>query len=476
MEETTTEPPESPPPDQCTQRYRDLLDEVERSNNEITAATARRAKALDEFRVYTEKQAESRPATNTQHGWTPAVCAEREMLLELVGVLKVSENTVRTLLYESELLVTRLAPTLESVTEGEISYPHARVILDNVTSLPEDMNDEFERIVLPQAKELTVPQFRKVARRVRENMCPQSSEDRHNAALETRTVWLEPGEDGMSTLGATLSAEIATAIYDRLTSIALGLRGDDAWVDGANGDETDGEAATSASAGFGAGTGAKPTSDADAASDADADADERTLAQKRADAFADLLLTGDTCDATAEGTGGSRPNVGHGIRPRVLVTVPVLTLLGKAEIPGTLEGYGPIDPATARDLAAHAPSFTRILTHPVSSAILDYDRTTYVVPADLKTVLRVRDEHCRTIGCSRPPSETDQDHTKEWRDGGKTALDNLTLQCRPHHRVKTHTRVRLRTLAGGELEMTMPSGRVYLTRPATRLDQLMKRK
>jgi hypothetical protein len=456
MEETTTQPPESPPPDQCTQQYRDLLDEVERSNNDITAATARRAKAIDDFRIYTEKQAESRPTTNTQHGWTPAVCAEREMLLELVGVLKVSENTVRTLLYESELLVTRLAPTLQSVTEGEISYPHARVIVDNVTSLPKELNDEFERIVLPRAKELTVPQFRKVARRVRESLCPQSSEERHNAALENRTVWLEPGEDGMSMLGATLSAEVAAAIYDRLTSIALGLRRDDAQGDGGDDTEIDVEGDTDA--------------------DADADDDKRTLAQKRADVFADLMLTGDTCDATAEGTGGPNPNVGHGIRPRVLVTVPVLTLLGKAELPGTLEGYGPIDPATARDLAAHAPSFTRILVHPVSSAILDYDRTTYAVPADLKTVLRVRDEHCRTIGCSRPPSETDQDHTKEWRDGGKTALDNLTLQCRPHHRVKTHTRVRLRTLAGGELEMTMPSGRVYLTRPATRLDQLMNRK
>jgi hypothetical protein len=440
MEENTNEsPPTPPPPDESMAQYRHLLDEVDRANRDMASANARRVKALDDFRRYIEQQAETRPNSGSAHGWTPAVCAEQEMLLELVGVLKVSENTVRNLLYESEILVGRLAPTLHTVDEGEISYPHARVIVDNATSLPDELFDDFERIVLPQAKELTVPQLRKVAKRARERLCPESSEKRHDAALDTRTVWLEPGDDGMSMLGATLSAEIAAGIYDRLTSIALGLGVGD--------------------------TG-----------DSDTEPDKRTLAQKRADAFADLLLTGDTCDATTEGTGGERANVGHGILPRVLVTVPVLTLLGKSEMPGTLEGYGPIDPATARDLAAHAPSFTRILVHPVSSAILDYDRTTYAVPADLKTVLRVRDEHCRTIGCSRPPSETDQDHTKEWQDGGKTALDNLTLQCRPHHRVKTHTRVRLRTLAGGELEMTTPSGRVYLTRPATRLDQLMKRK
>jgi hypothetical protein len=236
-------------------------------------------------------------------------------------------------------------------------------------------------------------------------------------------VWIENRDDGMAVVGAKLSAETAHAIFDRLTHIALGAAGD------------------------------------------------RSLSQKRADAFADLLMTGDTCDATAEGTGGPRPNVGHGIRPRVLVTVPVLTLLGTSEDPGSLEGYGPIDPQTARDLAAHAPSFTRLLVHPVSSAILDFDRTTYAVPADLRTVLRVRDSTCRAIACDRRAADSEIDHSMEWQDGGTTALWNLAHLCTPHHRVKTHTRIRMRNLPNGDVEWTFPSGRVHVTHPETPLDR-----
>jgi len=55
------------------------------------------------------------------------------------------------------------------------------------------------------------------------------------------------------------------------------------------------------------------------------------------------------------------------------VTDPVLTLLGGNE-PGTLNGYGPIGTDTARKLAAHGPSFLRLLTHPVWGAVLELDR------------------------------------------------------------------------------------------------------
>ena len=87
--------------------------------------------------------------------------------------------------------------------------------------------------------------------------------------------------------------------------------------------------------------------------------EERTLMQLTADVFADIILDG----VTPSG-------VGKGIRGVVNVTVPVLTLMGVSEEPGFLEGYGPIDPETARRIAAGAPSFTRILVHPETGAVL----------------------------------------------------------------------------------------------------------
>ncbi|HEY5221829.1 MAG TPA: hypothetical protein VIJ18_02100, partial [Microbacteriaceae bacterium] len=46
-------------------------------------------------------------------------------------------------------------------------------------------------------------------------------------------------------------------------------------------------------------------------------------------------------------------------------------------------------------LAAHAPSFTRLLTHPQTEAVLSVGRDSYRVPADLRQWLRIRDGLCR---------------------------------------------------------------------------------
>ena len=419
-------PPAAPDDDPLMHEYRAALDAVEAADRSIATAHAERAAAIDRFRVASEKMSFATRNNTADHGWSDAVCAEKVGVMELVGVLRVCDNTARTLLWQSKLLVSKFAGTFDALKRGEISYPHARVLIDQGSSVPEEHAEVFEQTLLPRAKEVTVPKLKKAAIRLREKMQPTSSAERHVEALEKRTVWFEPAEDGMAVVGATVSAEVAQAIRDRLATIVAGLK-----IEG----------------------------------------DERTDAQKRADALSDLLLTGDTCEATLEGTGGERSNVGHGIRPRVLVTVPVMTLLGHSDEPGELEGYGPIDPDTARKLAAHAPSFTRLLVHPVSSAILDFDRTTYAVPADLKTALQVRDGVCRAIGCEQPATHAQIDHTDDWALGGATKLGNLACLCGGHHKVKTYTRVKMRNLPDGDIEWQLPSGRSYRTHPATQLPE-----
>jgi hypothetical protein len=115
-----------------------------------------------------------------------------------------------------------------------------------------------------------------------------------------------------------------------------------------------------------------------------------------------------------------------------------MTLLGLSDEPGDLAGHGPIDPDTARRLAAQAPSFLRLLTHPETGAVLSVGRDRYAVPADLKAWLRVRDETCRFPGCSRRAERCDIDHITHWAHGGTTDHHNLIHLCRKHHRLK-HT-------------------------------------
>ncbi|WP_370448398.1 HNH endonuclease signature motif containing protein, partial [Cryobacterium sp. TMT2-18-3] len=156
--------------------------------------------------------------------------------------------------------------------------------------------------------------------------------------------------------------------------------------------------------------------------------EERTLTQLTADVFADIILDG----VTPSG-------LGTGIRGAVTVTVPVLTLMGLSEEPGFLEGYGPIDPDTARQIAAGAPSFTRILVHPETGAVLSVGRDRYTVPEDLKRFLRVRDKTCRFPGCNRSAAHCDLDHSLDWQFDGLTAHDNLAHLCPACHALKSET-------------------------------------
>ena len=131
---------------------------------------------------------------------------------------------------------------------------------------------------------------------------------------------------------------------------------------------------------------------------------------------------------------------GPSARFAVAVTVPVLTLLGAGDDPGTLEGHGPIDAETARRIAAHAPSFMRLLTHPVTGGLLNIDRATYRPPADLKRWMAVTDQFCTFTGCGRLARTCDLDHTVDYQHGGETRSGNLGHLCRHHHRVKHQTR------------------------------------
>jgi hypothetical protein len=181
----------------------------------------------------------------------------------------------------------------------------------------------------------------------------------------------------------------------------------------------------------------------------------RTLTQLRADVFRDLLIDGQPSDEA------------HGISAKVFVTVPVLTLLGRDDLPATLDGYGPIDPDTARTLAAHAPSFIRLLTRPETGAVLSVGRDSYRVPQDLKNWLQVRDVTCRFPGCSRHAARCEIDHTRDWANDGQTRHDNLAHLCKSHHilKHKTDWQVAQARDGTGNLTWTSPAGRNYTTEP-----------
>jgi hypothetical protein len=329
--------------------------------------------------------------------------AERAAAADLAVRLHMSETSVRSIGADARLLRTRLPRVWARFRDGEVAPANARYTAELARSLPDDVLAEFDAALEDSITRLTPARFRVRARALRERIHDVALAERARVAAQTRGVWIENDLDGMAWLTMKLPADVAHRAY--------------AHIDGA------------------------------ARSLARADGEGRTLAQLRGDVAGDLLI----------GTGtGAAASTGASVS--VAVTVPVMTLLGCSDEPATLEGYGPIDADTARRLAAHAPSFTRLLTHPVSSALLDVDRITYRPPADLKRALEIVDATCRFPGCGRPAHGCDLDHSIDRQYGGETRSGNLAHLCRHHHRLKHESRWRVEHGPGRHIVWTSPTG------------------
>ena len=342
--------------------------------------------------------------------WNALEIAYRTAISELACALHISQASASNLMSQSEALVGTFTASRDALAAGQISYAHARVLIEQANSLPEAARAAFEAEVLPQAKRLTVAQFDRTTRRLREKSHPESIAVRRARSQADRTLLFEPAADGMGWLHSYQRLPVAQAIYHRVNDMAESLQGPE---------------------------------------------EKRTLAQLRADVLAALMVDGVT-----------PAGLGRGIRATVNVTVPVLSLLGRSDEPGHLEGCGPIDAETARELAAGAPSFTRILVHPETGVMLSVGRNQYRVPKDLRRLLSIRDETCRFPGCNRPAARAEMDHSHEWHEDGRTRYDNLASLCAPDHRLKTQTNWTVTQLPGGVLAWTAPSGLHYRSDPA----------
>jgi hypothetical protein len=187
--------------------------------------------------------------------------------------------------------------------------------------------------------------------------------------------------------------------------------------------------------------------DADARSQRRPDA--RSAGQRRADALGELCR---------QWMGSSqRPKIA-GERPHMSVVVDVEALVGSAGARAEYQNGAPLHPETARRLACDA-AITRVLTSGRSEP-LDVGRKTAVVSPVTRRALVIRDKHCTFPGCERPDDWCDSHHVKHWADGGPTALSNLILLCRPHHRVLHQPEGFRVEMSGGKPRFLRPDGSV----------------
>src|SRR5699024_9051577 len=103
----------------------------------------------------------------------------------------------------------------------------------------------------------------------------------------------------------------------------------------------------------------------------------------------------------------------------------------------------------------------RLVTDPLSGALLDVGRTSYRPPAAIADFVRLRDRTCVGVGCTVPARLCQLDHVKPWHEGGATSTDNLAPDCGRDHVVKSTGAFRVEHLGSGTFEWTTPSGHRY---------------
>lgn len=345
--------------------------------------------------------------TQAENMWSGIDESERE---DIASALRLSGSTAQMRIDVARTLVNHLPNVCSALSIGDISPSVATVIARETASAIRDGLSPLAIFAI-ETKALAYAEFHtpaQVATNVRTalaKIAPEEFESAVTTASDARRVSCYRESDGMSTIVAILPAVDAQLVMSAIEALVI-----------------------------------------DSADDA------RSMDMKRADALTHLATR-----VLQESQDEIRP---HRRPISVNVTIDLPTLLGLAENPGQLAGYGAIPASLARSLASDA-TWRRFITDPTTGALLDFGRESYEPPQALVDFLVARDRTCRFPGCRGPARLADLDHAKSWEDGGGTSAQNLGALCRRHHRLKTHGGWKLASGTDGSCTWTSPEGKEY---------------
>ncbi|MEY4082073.1 MAG: hypothetical protein RLZZ389_340 [Actinomycetota bacterium] len=340
---------------------------------------------------------------------------ERE---DVATALRLSPTAAQNRIDVARVLVGHLPNTISALATGEISAAHATVIAKETAAairngLSEDAVFRVEQTALAHAEFHTPGQVATKVKTTIAKLAPEEFEEIVDRARDSRRVSCYPEADGMATVVAILPAEDAQTVMKSIEAYILKRNQEN---------------------------------------EVDAEWSMLSADMKRADAL--TAIASQALGAMAEDV---RP---HRRPITISVAVDLPTLLGLAENPGQLAGYGAIPASVARKLAADG-TWQRFVSDPTTGNLLDFGREKYIPPQELVDYLLARDRTCRFPGCRRSGQLADIDHAHSWESGGETNPANLGLLCRRHHRMKTHGGWKLKSNADGSCTWESPVGKQF---------------
>jgi hypothetical protein len=349
-------------------------------------------------------------------------CVDDEEREDVATALRLSPTTAQNRIDVARVLVGHLPNTISALSTGEISVAHATVIArETATAIRNGLSQEsvfrVEQTALAHAEFHTPGQVASKVKTTIAKLAPEEFEEIADRARDARRVSCYPEADGMATVIAILPAEDAQTVMKSI----------EAFIVKRNNQDTDQSAGLS-------------------------DWSLLSADMKRADA-----LTAITSQALASMADDVHP---HRRPITISVAIDLPTLLGLAENPGQLTGYGAIPASVARRLAADG-HWQRFVSDPTTGNLLDFGREKYTPPQELVDYLLARDRVCRFPGCRRTGQSSDIDHAQSWETGGETNPANLGLLCRRHHRMKTHGGWSLESNPDGSCLWKSPQGKSF---------------
>jgi hypothetical protein len=338
---------------------------------------------------------------------------ERE---DVATALRLSPTTAQNRIDVARVLVGHLPNTISALSTGEISVAHATVIArETATAIRNGLSPEsifrVEQTALAHAEFHTPGQVASKVKTTIAKLAPEEFEEIVDRARDARRVTCYSEADGMATVVAILPAEDAQTVMKSIEAYIVKRDGEDA-----------------------------------------AEWSILSADMKRADA-----LTAMASQALASMANDVQP---HRRPITISVAIDLPTLLGLAENPGQLAGYGAIPASVARRLAADG-NWQRFVSDPATGNLLDFGREKYTPPQELVDYLLARDRICRFPGCRRAGQSSDIDHAQSWETGGETNPSNLGLLCRRHHRMKTHGGWSLESNPDGSCLWKSPVGKQF---------------
>jgi hypothetical protein len=368
---------------------------------------------------------------------------ERE---EVATALRLSPTAAQNRIDVARVLVGHLPNTISALATGEISAAHATVIAKETATairngLSEDAVFRVEQTALAHAEFHTPGQVATKVKTTIAMLAPDEFEEIVDRARDSRRVSCYPEADGMATVVAILPAEDAQTVMKSIEAYILKRNQD--------------EGVCTCDSGNGGADGAGIGSCNNCSQHSPVSNSEWSMLSadmKRADA-----LTFIASQALASIADDVRP---HRRPITISVAIDLPTLLGLAENPGQLAGYGAIPASVARRLAADG-TWQRFVSDPTTGNLLDFGREKYTPPQELVDYLLARDRICRFPGCRRTGQSSDIDHAHSWESGGETNPANLGLLCRRHHRMKTHGGWSLESNPDGSCLWKSPKGKSF---------------